>query len=105
MPCTAKTFEANRPEFLTEDGPGTDDVITTQEVIRMIRESGIVFNELGPESVDMPFGTMSGAGVIFGVTGGVTEAVLRKMSRKRRSITAVMTTILQSSAVLPMQTG
>lgn len=80
MPCTAKKFEAKRPEFLTEDGPGTDDVITTQEVIRMIRESGIVFNELEPESVDMPFGTMSGAGVIFGVTGGVTEAVLRKIA-------------------------
>ena len=46
----------------------------------MIRESGIVFNELEPESVDMPFGTMSGAGVIFGVTGGVTEAVLRKIA-------------------------
>ncbi len=80
MPCTAKKFEAKRPEFLTEDGPGTDDVITTQEVIRMIRESGIVFNELEPESVDMPFGTMSGAGIIFGVTGGVTEAVLRKIA-------------------------
>ena len=47
----------------------------------MIRESGIVFNELEPESVDMPFGTMSGAGVIFGVTGGVTEAVLRKIAQ------------------------
>ena len=80
MPCTAKKFEAKRPEFLTEDGPGTDAVITTQEAIRMIRESGIVFNELEPESVDMPFGTMSGAGIIFGVTGGVTEAVLRKIA-------------------------
>lgn len=80
MPCTAKKFEAKRPEFLREEGPGTDDVLTTQEVIRMIRESGIVFNELEPESVDMPFGTMSGAGVIFGVTGGVTEAVLRKIA-------------------------
>ena len=66
--------------ILREEGPGTDDVLTTQEVIRMIRESGIVFNELEPESVDMPFGTMSGAGVIFGVTGGVTEAVLRKIA-------------------------
>ena len=46
----------------------------------MIKESGIIFRELQPESVDMPFGTMSGAGMIFGVTGGVTEAVLRKLA-------------------------
>ena len=80
MPCTAKKFEAKRPEFTTEDGANTDDVITTQELIRMIKRSGIMFNELEPEAVDLPFGTMSGAGVIFGVTGGVTEAVLRKIA-------------------------
>ena len=80
MPCTAKKFEARRGEFVTEMGPNTDDVITTQELIKMIKESGIIFRELQPESVDMPFGTMSGAGMIFGVTGGVTEAVLRKIA-------------------------
>lgn len=80
MPCTAKKFEAQRPEFKTEEYQATDNVLTTQELIRMIKESGIVFDELEPESVDMPFGTMSGAGVIFGVTGGVTEAVLRKIA-------------------------
>ncbi|MBQ8953363.1 MAG: (2Fe-2S)-binding protein [Clostridia bacterium] len=80
MPCTAKKFEAKRGEFATDEGPNTDAVITTQEFIRMIRESGIIFKELQPESVDVPFGTMSGAGVIFGVTGGVTEAVLRKIA-------------------------
>ena len=80
MPCTAKKFEAKRPEFRTVYGPNTDDVITTQELIRMIKRSGIMFNELKPEAVDLPFGTMSGAGVIFGVTGGVTEAVLRKIA-------------------------
>ncbi len=80
MPCTAKKFEAGRDEFKTQYGQGTDKVITTQELIKMIRESGIVFNELQPESVDIPFGTMSGAGIIFGVTGGVTEAVLRKIA-------------------------
>ena len=74
MPCTAKKFEAKRDEF----GSVTNDVITTQELIKIIKESGIVFDEIEPESVDMPFGTASGAGVIFGVTGGVTEAVLRK---------------------------
>ena len=57
-----------------------DYVITTQELIQMIRESGIIFTELEPESVDMPFGAMTGAGVIFGVTGGVTEAVMRRLS-------------------------
>lgn len=76
MPCTAKKFECKRDEFHGV----TDDVITTQELIKMIKESGIIFKELEPESVDMPFGTMSGAGVIFGVTGGVTEAVLRKIA-------------------------
>lgn len=80
MPCTAKKSEAARAEFRTEAGPDVDFVITTQELIQMIRESGLVFAELEPEAVDMPFGTMSGAGVIFGVTGGVTEAVLRRIT-------------------------
>jgi NADH-quinone oxidoreductase subunit G len=80
MPCTAKKFEAARDELKLHGQPAVDYVITTQELIRMIRESGIVFSELEPESVDMPFGTVSGAGIIFGVTGGVTEAVLRRLS-------------------------
>ncbi len=83
MPCTAKKFEAARPEFTKNGEPDTDAVITTQELIRMIKESGLVFDELEPEAVDMPFGTVSGAGVIFGVTGGVTEAVLRRVSGER----------------------
>lgn len=79
MPCTAKKSEAKRDEF-TEDGvPSVDYVITTQELIQMIKESGIVFSEVEPEAVDMPFGVSSGAGVIFGVTGGVTEAVIRRV--------------------------
>lgn len=80
MPCTAKKFEAQRDELKTDGVPDTDIVITTQELIKMIRESGILFDQLLSESVDMPFGEMSGAAVIFGVTGGVTEAVLRKIS-------------------------
>lgn len=79
MPCTAKKAEAAREEFRTEAGPDVDFVLTTQEIIQMIKESGLVFSELEPEAVEMPFGTMSGAGVIFGVTGGVTEAVLRRI--------------------------
>lgn len=79
MPCTAKKFEAKREEFKENDVPYTDYVITTQELIQMIKESGIVFSEIEPEAVDMPFGASSGAGVIFGVTGGVTEAVIRRV--------------------------
>ena len=83
MPCTAKKFEASRPEFMKNGEPDVDAVITTQELIRMIKESGLVFDELEPEAIDMPFGTISGAGVIFGVTGGVTEAVLRRVSESK----------------------
>lgn len=80
MPCTAKKSEAARDEFSTDGVPYVDHVITTQELIRMIRESGIVFGELEAEAVDSPFVTSTGAGVIFGVTGGVTEAVLRRLA-------------------------
>ncbi len=80
MPCTAKKFEAARQEFAVNGAPDVDVVITTQELIRMIKESGVVFDELEPEALDMPFGLASGAGVIFGVSGGVTEAVLRRIS-------------------------
>ncbi len=83
MPCTAKKFEADREEFKTELGPNVDAVITTQELIIMIKESGIMFESLDPEAVDMPLGTVSGAGMIFGVTGGVTEAVLRRVSSNK----------------------
>ncbi len=83
MPCTAKKFEAERPEFEKDGVKDVDAVITTQELILMIKESGILFDELEPEAVDMPFGTVSGAGVIFGVTGGVTEAVLRRVSESK----------------------
>jgi NADH-quinone oxidoreductase subunit G len=88
MPCAAKKFEAARPEFKNREGkPYVDYVLTTQELAGMIRESGIVFEELESEAVDMPFGTMSGAGVIFGVTGGVTEAVLRRLVADKSSHT------------------
>lgn len=79
MPCTAKKFEAQRDEFKENGVPNVDYVITTQELIQMIKESGIIFSEVEPEAVDMPFGVSSGAGVIFGVTGGVTEAVIRRV--------------------------
>lgn len=77
MPCTAKKFEAKRPELAHEGIPDNDFVLTTQEAIRMIKDAGIAITELEPESLDMPFGAKSGAGIIFGNSGGVTEAVLR----------------------------
>lgn len=80
MPCTAKKMEAKRPNSFTKDEQDTDIVITTTELIRMIRTAGIVFDKLEAESCDMPFGIGSGGGVIFGVTGGVTEAVLRRLA-------------------------
>ncbi|MBQ7348518.1 MAG: (2Fe-2S)-binding protein [Clostridia bacterium] len=79
MPCTAKKFEASREEFIVDGQRNVDAVLTTKGLIRMIKEAGIEFDELEPEAIDMPFGTISGAGVIFGVTGGVTEAVLRRV--------------------------
>jgi NADH-quinone oxidoreductase subunit G len=83
MPCTAKKFEAARPEFKTGGQPDVDHVITTGELIQMIHEAGIVFDELVPETPDPPFGDVSGGGVIFGVSGGVTEAVLRYIAEDK----------------------
>jgi NADH-quinone oxidoreductase subunit G len=81
MPCTAKKAEAIRPNSYTNGEQDTDYVITTTELIRMIDYFGVDFAHIEPESCDMPFGFGSGAGVIFGVTGGVTEAVLRRLTR------------------------
>ena len=80
MPCTAKKGEIERPDNYTDGRQDTDKVLTTIEVIRMIRQAGIKFDEIESEAPDMPFGMASGAASIFGVTGGVTEAVLRHVS-------------------------
>lgn len=82
MPCTAKKFEAKRPEFVRGGNPDVDHVITTQELGRMIEQAGLDLAGLEPESMDMPFGQKTGAGVIFGASGGVTEAVLRFAAEK-----------------------
>ena len=79
MPCTAKKMEAGRSEFTHDGQPDVDLVLTTQELIRMIKEAGIRFNELPDEAPDMPFGLGTSAGVIFGTTGGVAEAVVRRV--------------------------
>ena len=88
MPCTGKKFEAARSEFTHDGKPDVDAVITTQELIHMIRTAGIEFDTVVPEAIDAPFGMFSGAGVIFGATGGVTEAVLRRVSDDK-SINAI----------------
>lgn len=77
MPCTAKKYEAARSEFLRDGKQPTDLVLTTQELARMIKEAGIMFDKIDGQYTDIPFDLGSGAGVIFGVTGGVAEAVLR----------------------------
>ncbi len=80
MPCTAKKGEILREDNFTDGQQDTDLVLTTQEVIRMIRQTGIQFDQLEMEAPDMPFSVSSGGGTIFGTTGGVTEAVLRRLS-------------------------
>lgn len=84
MPCTAKKFEAARPEMVNEklDVRDVDIVLTTRELGRMIREAGIKFKELPNENPDDILGEVTGAGVIFGATGGVMEAALRTAYEK-----------------------
>ena len=79
MPCTAKKMEAERPNSYTHGEKDTDAVLTTAELIRMIKSHGISLENIESEACDMPFGIGSGGGVIFGATGGVTEAVLRRL--------------------------
>lgn len=81
MPCTAKKAEIKRPDNFTRGEQDTDIVLTTTELTRMIQNFGIAFDKIEPEACDMPFGIGSGGGVIFGVTGGVTEAVLRRLAK------------------------
>ena len=87
MPCTAKKMEAVRPNSFTHGEQDTDIVLTTTELTRMIKNFGIAFDKIEPEACDMPFGLSSGGGVIFGVTGGVTEAVLRRLATDHNSAT------------------
>jgi len=81
MPCVAKKFEAQRPEHRMPDGtPHTDSVLTTRELIWMIKCYGIDLASLPDEDFDEPLGIATGAGDIFGTTGGVMEATLRTAS-------------------------
>lgn len=85
MPCTAKKAEIKRPEHFTDREQDVDYVLTTTEITRMIQEAGIDLAQVQPEAMDMPFGLASGAGAIFGVTGGVSEAVLRRLVDSNRA--------------------
>ncbi len=77
MPCTAKKFEANRPEMARREHADVDVVLTTRELARLIKSRGIDLSSLEPELADSPFGERSSAGKLFGATGGVMEAAIR----------------------------
>jgi NADP-reducing hydrogenase subunit HndD len=77
MPCTAKKFEADRPEMRASGYKDVDFVLTTRELAIMIKQAGIDFRSLEPSDFDSIMGDSTGAGVIFGATGGVMEAALR----------------------------
>ena len=78
MPCTAKKYECKRDESMSASGfQDVDTVLTTRELARFIRQSGIDFNLLEDGEADNPLGPYTGAGTIFGATGGVMEAALR----------------------------
>lgn len=77
MPCTAKKYEAGRPEMTDSGYADVDYVLTTRELARMIKQAGIDFSHLPEEEYDAPLGISTGAGLIFGATGGVMEAALR----------------------------
>ena len=77
MPCTAKKFERTRDDQSASGYPDIDAVLTPRELAKMIRTAGILYNELPDGTFDNPLGEFTGAGVIFGATGGVMEAALR----------------------------
>ena len=79
MPCTAKKFECQRPELVKDGKRLVDLVLTTQELVDMIKQAGIDFANLPETEPDNPLGVYTGGGAIFGVTGGVTEAVIRRV--------------------------
>ncbi len=80
MPCTAKKYEAARPELSANGLADVDVVLTTREAAKMIKEAGIDFTNLEDKQFDDPMGEATGAGVIFGATGGVMEAALRTVA-------------------------
>jgi NADH-quinone oxidoreductase subunit G len=82
MPCTAKKYEIKRPELSREGSPLVDYALTTNELAGMIEEAGIRFADLQSSSMDLPLGFSSGSGLVFGNSGGVSEAVARYVTSK-----------------------
>lgn len=89
MPCTAKKAESKREEFQDAGNYDVDIVLTTQELIKMVKEAGIMFDKLQEEPFDMPFGFATGGGVVFGATGGVAEAAIRIIDGEIKQFKAV----------------
>lgn len=81
IPCTAKKFEHTRPEQRWDDFDDVDVALTTRELAHMIKETGIMFDKVADGEFDNPFGIASGAGTIFGASGGVMEAAIRTAGR------------------------
>ena len=77
MPCVAKKYECTRDEFSVNGNPDVDYALSTRELANLIKRANISFNKLPDEEFDLPLGESSGAGVIFGTTGGVIEAATR----------------------------
>ena len=102
MPCTAKKMEAAREEFQHDGKRDVDLVLTTQEVITMIKESGIRFDQLEGEAPDLPFGMGTGAATIFGTTGGVAEAVARRVveDKSKNTLQAIQFSGIRGSDVI-----
>ncbi len=85
MPCAAKKYEITREEFKRNGVLDVDYVITTSELARMIKEIGIQFTQIEPQGPDMPFSISSGAGTIFGTSGGVMEAAIRRVAKAKNN--------------------
>ena len=85
MPCTCKKYECDRPEMDSSGYRDVDAVLTTRELAYLIKDMGIDFNNLNEEKFESPLGTYTGAGTIFGVTGGVMEAALRTYNERKHT--------------------
>ncbi len=101
MPCAAKKFECNRPEMTDSGFKDVDYGLTTRELAKMIKEAGIHLPEMPKSHFDNPFGDASGAGLIFGATGGVMEAAIRTVAELVTGIKAE--DIFDNANVIPVR--
>ena len=101
MPCSAKKYECNRPEMIDSGFKDVDYGLTTRELAQMIKEAGIHLPEMPKSEFDDPFGNASGAGLIFGATGGVMEAALRTVIEIVTG--AKVESIFENANILPVR--